>query len=95
MGLKWRSEAHLLDHFRDHGAEVGARTVAEYDASATDTIRVGAMLGYRDRISDEWHVGYDDRTTGRLAATNEDDELLTHVACDERYVRSLWVSSYR
>ncbi len=82
----WKTREHLDDHFRRHGHEVGARTVAEYDASAQETYRIGEIFGYEDPNTDERHVGYFDPTTRRFAATDEYDKLVSHFRTDDTYI---------
>ncbi len=52
----WKAGGHLEHHFRLHGHEVGARTIAEYDASAQETLRLGVIFSYWDRIAQERRV---------------------------------------
>lgn len=92
----WRSEEDLERHSLQHRRTLGVRTVEEYDKSAREAIDVGTYFEYRDLRTDEWHVGYYDRSTRRFTGLNADEsEILTHFRCPERYVaRSLRGSTY-
>jgi hypothetical protein len=47
--VPWRSRQHREDHFRLHGAEVGAATIEAYDAGANATLlRADVVFGYDD-----------------------------------------------
>jgi hypothetical protein len=90
----WKTPEHLEDHFDLHGAELGCKTLEEYDASAQATLAVGTYFTYFDDDSDEEHTGCYDRLTGRFVALDPDGLIVTHFACDVRYVRGLLYSNY-
>ena len=92
--VAWKSEGHLARHFGLHGHEVGARTIAEYDASAQETLAVGRYFAYYDEDSGETRVGCYDRASQRFVATTEADEIVTHFVCPEWYLRGLSDSEY-
>jgi hypothetical protein len=92
---EWKSRQHLEDHFGWHRRELGVRSVAEYDASAQDTIALGVEFTYRDRITDERHIGYFHRESSRFTATTLDGLIVTHFRTDEDYVASQRQSTYR
>ena len=54
----WPSSSYLREHFRKHHRLLGARTVAEYDASARETIEAGTYFEYRGLESGGLRVGY-------------------------------------
>ena len=92
----WTSRGDLEKHFRQHRRELGVSTIEEYDESARETIAAGTYFEYRDLQTDDWHVGYYDRSTRRFVALSADEfVILTHFRCPERYVaRSLRGSTY-
>ncbi len=90
----WKAGGHLEHHFRLHGHEVGARTIAEYDASAQETLRLGVIFSYWDRIAQERRVGSYHAATGRFVATDEDDLIVNHFVTGEAYVIGLEDSTY-
>jgi hypothetical protein len=90
----WRSQAHLEDHFGRYRGELRVRSMAEYDASTQETIAVGVQFTYRDRITDEPHIGYFHRDSSRFAATTLDGLIVTHFRTDEEYVAGLRRSTY-
>jgi hypothetical protein len=57
-GGTWQSPAALSDHFRRHGAEVGARSIADYDRSSRRIIAQGVLFRYFDPDNGEDHIGY-------------------------------------
>ena len=91
---RWRSEASRQHHFADHGREMGAATVEEYDASVDDALDHGTYFTYWDDTSGEDRVGCFDRPSGRFVGLTEDDEVVTHFTTTERYVRRLPHSNY-
>ena len=85
-------------HFLDHGREVGARTVVEYDRSARRTIRLGKRFTYVDPDYGVQRVGYFTPSNGRFTALNSrETRILTHFVPDsaEQYVRDLPESTYQ
>jgi pyocin large subunit-like protein len=85
-------------HFGKHGHALGLSTIADYDASARDTIRVGKRFTYRTRLGRKPPVGYYDPRTNRFTALTRDEAIiLTHVppTTGAAYVRGLPRSSYR
>ena len=96
MEPEWGSQDELEEHYQDHGALLGFRSVAEYEASSRATIDEGTFFSYRDRSTGEWRLGYYERLTERFTALNEDgDTIVTHFRCPERYVRGLPENDYK
>ncbi len=90
----WRSAAHLLDHFVEHGPELGCQTMDAYDASAQETLLVGTFFEYEDPTTGDARVGCFDPTSRRFVALTIDDEIVTHYRCPDRHVRRLPYSNY-
>jgi hypothetical protein len=90
----WKSEAHLLDHFGYHRGELRVRSIAEYDASAQETIEIAVHFTYRDFITGENHIGYYHRDSARFVGTTLDNLIVTHFRTDEDYVATLDRSTY-
>lgn len=91
---EWKSTDDLEDHFRSHRRLLRVATLAEYEASASETIEVGTYFEYRDPRTGAWRAGYFDRHTERFAAMNEHGQIVTHFRCRERYVEKLPKSTY-
>jgi hypothetical protein len=91
---EWRSRQHLEDHFGLHRGELGVRSVAEYDASAQDTITVGVRFTYRDRGTGEPRIGYFDRESARFTSTDLQNFIVTHFQTDEGYAADVPRSTY-
>jgi hypothetical protein len=91
---QWKSEAHLRDHFRDHRAEFPGTSFDDFDASAQDTLTVGTYFEYQDDSTEEWRTGCYHRETRRLTILDENDLIISHFRCSERYVESLTNSTY-
>ncbi len=97
MTPKWRDRQALADHFADHGHELEAITIEDFEASALDTIRVGKQFTYTDRGSGRQHIGYYDRATGRFTGTSSSGRrIFTHFrpSSGEDYVRRLPNQTY-
>jgi hypothetical protein len=97
MTPKWPTRRKAEEHFFNHGQEVGASTVEEYEASAIETIRVGRPFQYVDRTTGKRHLGYFDPPTGRFAGLDRRGRrIFTHFVPDEgeEYVRNLPHSDY-
>ena len=92
----WRSAGHLRHHFTRHRRGLRVATIAAYLASADETILVGTAFEYRDPETDAPRIGYVDPFTGRFVGLSDDEEqILTHFRCNERYVtRTLPGSTY-
>ena len=91
---EWKSRASLADHFRRHGAEVGARDVEAYLNSARETIRLGTRFTYQ--IGVQARVGYYDPRTRRFVAVDPaEDVILNHGRKSQHEVRALRGSDYR
>jgi hypothetical protein len=90
----WRTGAHLRDHFRDHGRELGCSTPEEYDASAQATLDHGTYFEYFDDTAQETRTGCYDRFTERLTILDIDDQIVSHFRCPDWYVGGLPDSSY-
>ena len=88
--VPWQSRRHLDDHFRLHGAEVGADTIEAYNASANATLRrADVIFGYDDRWTGLRRAGSYESATGLFTAVNEDGEIVTHFRTDDAYIRDL------
>lgn len=95
MSAEWGSRAELERHFGLHGRDVGALTVAEYEASSKQVIETGTAFEYEDLGSRWWRLGYYDRVTERFTAVTEDGtRIVTHFRCPEYYVDRLPGSTY-
>ena len=90
----WKSERHLLDHFREHGAEFPGASVQDYDLSAQETLHVGKYFEYEDDRTGEWRTGCYHRETRRLTILDANDLIVSHFHCDEWYVESQTESTY-
>jgi hypothetical protein len=91
---EWKTPEHLTEHFPEHRGELRVRSVAEYDASAQETITLGVRFSYRHRTTHEHHVGYFHRESSRFVATTPDGLIVTHFQTDEAYVVGLPQSTY-
>jgi hypothetical protein len=99
---QWADEDDLHGHFRKHAPKLGISNVADYDASARETIRLGVPFAYTYEDPNipgisEPRLGYYDRLTNRFTAVTEDEiQLLSHFRPDrgEQYVRDLPDSTY-
>jgi len=91
---EWRTPEHLVDHYAIHRYEFVGYSVADYDASAQETLIVGTYFEYFDDDSGGSRTGCYHRDTGRLTVLDEDDRIVTHFRCRERYVRHLTGSTY-
>lgn len=91
---RWRTDAHLRDHFRDHGRELGCSTAEEYDASAQLTLDLGTYFEYFDDTAEETRIGCYDRFTEKLTILDTDDQIVSHFRCPEWYVGGLLHSTY-
>jgi len=70
-------------------------TLDEYDRSARETMEAGTCFQYVDDESGELRVGYYDRWTERLTVLSDDEQLIvSHFRCPERYVTSRRSSTY-
>ena len=77
MRPEWQSRTHLEDHFADHGREVGARTVEEYDASARAVVaRADMIFSYEDPTTGLIRVGSYESETGLFTALSHDDRWI-------------------
>ena len=88
----WKSRDDLEDHFRRHGAEVGARDVAEYIRLANVTIRDGIRFTYR--LTGTPRIGYYHPRSKRFVAMNEAGLILSLSRRSENYVRAQARSTY-
>ena len=91
---RWQSEGHRQRHFYEHGSEMDAATIDEYDAATDDTLDHGTYFGYWDDNTEQDRIGCFDRRTGRFVVLNVDDEVVSCFLTSERYVRSLPFSNY-
>ena len=49
----WKTPRHLEDHYELHRGELRVRSLAEYDASAQETIALGTRFTFRDPVTGE------------------------------------------
>ena len=89
---EWKSRARLEDHFHRHGAEVGARDVADYARLSDLTIRDGVRLAFRR--TGTLRIGYYHLGTKRFVVTDEDGAILSLSRQSENHVRTLAGSTY-
>ena len=91
----WKDASQLERHFRRHRRLLRVATLAEYDASARETIDAGTYLEYRDPDTNEWRVGYYWAETGRFTGLTDDEiNIVRHFRCRLRYVMDLPGSTY-
>jgi hypothetical protein len=96
MDPEWASQDDLEEHFDDHGALLGCRSVAEYERRSMRTIDDVTFFNYRDRSTGEWRLGYFHRLSGHFTAVNDDgDTIVTHFRCTEQYINGLPENDYR
>jgi hypothetical protein len=91
----WKTPEHLTDHYGWHRGELRVRSVAEYDASAQETLLLGTPFTYRDPVTGEPRIGYFHRATSRFVSTDLDGYVRTHFQTDESHVAGLPLSTYR
>ena len=91
----WKTPSHLEDHYGDHRREFPGFSMAQYDASAQETIAVGVRFTYRVSVTRERRVGYFHRETSRFTATDLDGFIRTHHRTDEATVAGFIDSTYR
>ena len=89
---EWKSRARLEDHFRRHGAEVGARDVDDYARLADLTIRGGVRFAFRR--TGTLRIGYYHRGSKRFVVTDKDGVILSLSRKSEKNVRTLAGSTY-
>jgi hypothetical protein len=78
--------------YQDHGLEVGAISIDDYDVSANATISAGERFEYIDSNSGLARVGYFDRATELLSVLDSDElVIITHFKPDRKgqYVRDV------
>ncbi len=92
---EWKSRRHLEDHYELHRREFPGFSMAQYDASAQETIAIGVRFTYRVRVSREPRVGYFHRETSRFTAVDLDGCIRTHHLTDEATVAGFDRSTYR
>lgn len=90
----WKTERHLLDHYRNHASEFPGASLHDYSVSAEDTLTVGTFFEYEDDRTGEWRTGCYHRATRRLTILDGDDLIVSHFRCGEWYVESLTDSTY-
>jgi hypothetical protein len=91
---EWKTRQHLEDHYSRHRGQIRARSIAEYDASAQETIVLGQRFEYRDGRTNEPRIGYYHRDTARFVGCDVDELIRTHHVLDEDDVYSLPRSTY-
>ncbi len=90
--MEWQSRKHLEDHFEQHGHEVGASSVEDYDASAHAVLvsPTSHEFTYRDRTTDELRVGVYDPVSGMFTALSDDDRWIhSHMRTSQTYISFL------
>ena len=92
---EWKTRQHLEDHYEFHRREFPGYSIEQYDASAQETIEVGARFAYRDRVTRERRVGYFHRDSSRFVAVDMDGFIRSHYRTDEAHVADLPQSTYR
>jgi pyocin large subunit-like protein len=91
--LSWRSREHLEEHFRRHGAELGARTVSDDARMADETVARGVRFTYH--LTGRPRIGHYDARRGRFVAVDPlDGAILSLSKRSERYARNLPASTY-
>ena len=91
---EWKSEQHLLDHYRQHRSDFGNCSIEEYDASAQSTLDAGIYFEYFHIGSGETRIGCYDLVSRGFTVLDEDDLIVSHFRCDEVYVRRLPYNNY-
>src|SRR5215212_8939262 len=89
----WKSAEHLYDHYDTHRREFPRDSVEDYDASAQETIGLGVVFTFRDRITRLRRTGYYHRETARLTVLDAEGLIVSHFRCAEDYVADLDRSS--
>lgn len=69
--VPWRSAKHLEDHYEIHRREIPGYSIAQYDASAQETVDLGTRFTYRDQVTREPRVGYFHRASSRFVAVDD------------------------
>jgi hypothetical protein len=92
--MEWETPAHLDDHFPLHRGEPLVRSIADYDASAQETIRLGVEFRYFYDPEGVWRFGFFHRETARFVAASLRRRIITHFRADEASVASLTHSTY-
>jgi hypothetical protein len=95
VAAEWESPEHLTDHYPDHRGELRVRSIAEYDASAQETIVLGVRFSYVDTPTRRRRIGYFHRDSSRFVVTTPEGRIVTHFRADEAYVAGLELSTYR
>lgn len=97
LDAEWPSQQYLVRKFRDHGAEVGARTIQEYDDSTRETIEHGVRFECDDREEGGPRVGYWDVYTGLFTSLSPNEtRIINHFRPDDPdYAAKLPNSTYR
>jgi hypothetical protein len=90
-----KTRQHLEDHYHLHHREFPGFSMAQYDASAQETIAIGGRFTYRVRVAREPRVGYFHRETSRFTAVDLDGYIRTHHLTDEATVAGFDRSTYR
>jgi pyocin large subunit-like protein len=88
----------LRAHVDKHGREGPWASESEYDASARETIRIGAAFAYQDRESNAERLGFYHNDTNRFTGVTRDGRRITTQFKPDRgeaYVRGLDRSTYR
>src|SRR5688572_26435729 len=88
----------LRAHVDKHGREGPWASEAEYDASARETIKIGAAFTYQDRESNAERLGFYHKDSNRFTGVTRDGRRITTQFKPDRgeaYVRGLDRSTYR
>ena len=91
----WKTVEHLEDHYDLHRREFPGASIEVYDASAQETLAVGARFAYRDRITGLRRLGCYHRETARMVVLDLDGFIVAHFRCAEDYVADLPDCTYR
>jgi len=92
------SPGQLTAHFQKHGREMPWASESVYDASARETVRIGAAFTYRDREANMERLGFYHRESNRFVGVTRDGRRITTQFRPDRgegYVRALDRSTYR
>ena len=90
---EWTARRFLEDHFRRHGAEVGARTLDQYVQLAHDTIRNGIRFTFRQ--TSRHRVAYFHPRSRRFVILTDDEETILSLSRKSvNHIRNLPDSTY-
>jgi len=90
--MPWKSRATLENHFRRHGAEVGARTAADYQRLAEFVIRYGVQFTFER--TGRPRIGYSLPRRRHFVVMDDEGMTVSLSRRSENHVRSLARSTY-